>query len=71
MKKSAILAIPLLVLTLLVAFTPSTQAAVVGVTKQAASSLMHLCTRFCGSHRHHHGHEWCGGYQHYWCPGHR
>jgi hypothetical protein len=71
MKKSTILAVPLLALALLVAFTPTTQAAVVGFSKKATASLMHLCTRFCGCHHRHCGHEWCNGYQHFWCPGHR
>jgi len=38
--------------------------------EQVATLHEHLCTRFCGHHCHHHGHEWCGGYEHFWCPGH-
>lgn len=69
MKKSAILAVPLLILLLVFTLTPGTEAAVTR-TKKATATLMHLCTRFCGCHHHHHGHEWCNGYQHFWCPGH-
>lgn len=70
MKKSTILAVPLLALMLLVALTPSARAAVVDSAKGATASLMHLCTRFCGCHHHHHGHVWCSGRADYWCPGH-
>ena len=70
MKKSTILAVPLLVLMLAVALTPSTQAAVIDSAKKAAASLMHRCVRFCGCHHHHHCHDWCDGRRHYHCPGH-
>lgn len=31
----------------------------------------HICgSRFCGHHCHHHGHVWCDGYSHWYCPGH-
>jgi hypothetical protein len=71
MKKSTLIALPLLALTLLVALTPTARAAVVDGAKGVTASLMHLCTRFCGCHHRHCGHEWCSGRQHYWCPGHR
>jgi hypothetical protein len=70
MKKSTILAVPLLALVLAVALQPSAQAAVIASAKKATASLMHTCVRFCGCHHHHHCHNWCDGRRHYHCPGH-
>jgi hypothetical protein len=83
MKKSSILLVPLVALTLLVAFSPATRAANAG-SKKSDASVMHddknhcqknknhrpfFPKRFCGEHCHHHSHFWWDGYT-FWCGGH-
>ncbi|HRX53323.1 MAG TPA: hypothetical protein P5016_02380 [Verrucomicrobiales bacterium] len=72
LSRTATMAGAVIAVALVVTFTMPAQAAYVAdkAASSVRSAVMNLCQRFCGNHRHHHGHRWCGNGEDYWCPGH-